>query len=110
MVDEDVAHIIADEERAAFEKLKTNEEREKFIEQFWLRRDPTPGTPENQAKEEHYQRIAFANQRFPTSGREGWQTDRGPSGGGTICLSPSSTAWAPPITGSHQEARAEFRT
>ncbi|MEX2260963.1 MAG: GWxTD domain-containing protein, partial [Bryobacteraceae bacterium] len=76
-LNEDVAYIITDEERAAFQKLMTKEQREKFIEQFWLRRDPTPGTGENELKEEHYRRIGYANKRFRTSGRPGWQTDRG---------------------------------
>ena len=48
----------------------------KFIEQFWLRRDPTPDTEENEYKEEHYRRIAYANERF-ASGIPGWKTDRG---------------------------------
>jgi GWxTD domain-containing protein len=75
---QDVAYIISDEERAAFRQLTTDEEREHFIEQFWLRRDPTPGTPENEMKEEHYRRIAYANQHFaPASGLAGWKTDRG---------------------------------
>src|SRR6185437_10971687 len=53
---EDVSYIITDEERAAFKRLQTDEEREQFIEQFWLRRDPTPDTIENEYKEEHYRR------------------------------------------------------
>ncbi len=73
---EDVAYIITDEERAAFKRLQTAEEMEQFIEQFWLRRDPTPDTPENEFKEEHYRRIAYANERF-ASGIPGWKTDRG---------------------------------
>jgi GWxTD domain-containing protein len=77
-LNEDVVYIIADGERAAFEKLTTDQEREKFIEQFWVRRDPTPGTPENEFKAEHYRRIAGAMQRFGTaSGKAGGQTDRG---------------------------------
>ena len=77
-LNEDVVYIIDDAERAAFEKLTTDEEREKFIEQFWARRDPTPGTPENEFKDEHYRRIAFANNHFGTaSGTPGWKTDRG---------------------------------
>ena len=77
-LNEDVVYIIADEERAVYERLTTNEEREKFIVQFWLRRDPTPGTVENEFKEEHYRRIAYANERFRmASGRSGWRTDRG---------------------------------
>jgi GWxTD domain-containing protein len=75
-LNEDVAYIITDEERAAFKKLQTDEEREQFIEQFWLRRDPTPDTIENEFKEEHYRRIAYANEHF-ASGIPGWKTDRG---------------------------------
>src|SRR5215475_9852248 len=75
-LDEDVAYIITDEERAAFKRLSTDEEREQFIEQFWLRRDPSPDTIENEFKEEHYERIAYANERF-SSGKPGWKTDRG---------------------------------
>jgi GWxTD domain-containing protein len=75
-LNEDVAYIITDEERAAFKRLQTDEEREQFIEQFWLRRDPTPDTAENEFKEEHYRRIAYANERF-ASGIPGWKSDRG---------------------------------
>src|SRR5579872_6433997 len=73
---EDVGYIITDEERAAFKRLQNDEEREQFIENFWLRRDPTPDTVENEYKEEHYRRIAYANERF-ASGIPGWKTDRG---------------------------------
>ena len=75
-LDEDVRWIISDEERTAFKRLQTDDERESFIEQFWLRRDPTPDTEENEYKEEHYRRIAWANDRF-ASGVPGWKTDRG---------------------------------
>src|SRR5579864_2050407 len=73
---EDVAYIITDEERAAFKRLSNDEERDQFIEQFWLRRDPTPDTVENEYKEEHYRRIAYANDHY-ASGIPGWKTDRG---------------------------------
>ena len=73
---EDVGYIITDEERAAFKRLQNDEEREQFIENFWLRRDPTPDTVENEFKEEHYRRIAYANEHF-ASGIPGWKTDRG---------------------------------
>jgi GWxTD domain-containing protein len=73
---EDVTYIITNEERQAFKKLQTDEERDQFIEQFWLRRDPTPDTVENEFKEEHYRRIAYANEHF-ASGIPGWKTDRG---------------------------------
>jgi GWxTD domain-containing protein len=75
-LNEDVTYIITDEERQAFRRLETDEEREQFIEQFWLRRDPTPDTAENEYKEEHYRRIAYTNERF-ASGIPGWKTDRG---------------------------------
>jgi GWxTD domain-containing protein len=75
-LNEDVAYIITDQERAAFKQLVTDEEREHFIEQFWLRRDPTPNTVENEFKEEHYRRIAYANEHY-ASRIPGWKTDRG---------------------------------
>jgi GWxTD domain-containing protein len=73
---DEVPYIITDEERAAFKKLSTDDEREQFIEQFWERRNPNPGSPENEFKEEYYRRIAYANERF-ASGFPGWKTDRG---------------------------------
>lgn len=75
-LDEDVAYIISPAERRAFLQLQTNEEREEFIEQFWQRRNPDPDSTDNPVKEEHYRRIAYANERF-TSGMPGWKTDRG---------------------------------
>jgi GWxTD domain-containing protein len=75
-LDQDVAWIISGDERAAFRKLQNDDEREQFVEQFWLRRDPTPDTLENEFREEHYRRIAYANQHF-ASGIPGWRTDRG---------------------------------
>jgi GWxTD domain-containing protein len=75
-LNEEVVYIISDEERKAFQHLNTDEERENFIEQFWLRRDPTPDTEENEFREEHYRRIAYANETF-ASGIPGWKTDRG---------------------------------
>jgi GWxTD domain-containing protein len=75
-LNEDVVYIIAPEERSAFRQLETNEEREQFIEQFWLRRSSNPDLPDNDFKEEHYRRIAYANEHF-ASGIPGWKTDRG---------------------------------
>jgi GWxTD domain-containing protein len=72
----DVVYIITDEEREVFQKLATDEEKEQFIDQFWLRRDPDPRTATNEFREEHYRRIAYANEKF-TSGDPGWMTDRG---------------------------------
>jgi len=75
-LNEDVIYIISPEERTAFLQLATNEEREQFIEQFWLRRSSNPDMPDNDFKEEHYRRIAYANEHY-ASGIPGWKTDRG---------------------------------
>lgn len=75
-LEKDVSIIITDEERKAFKKLQTDEEREQFIEQFWRRRDPDPDTDENEYREQYYERIAYANEHF-ASGIPGWKTDRG---------------------------------
>jgi GWxTD domain-containing protein len=73
---QDVKYIITPEERSVFLNLTTDEERERFIEQFWRRRDPDPGSPDNKYKEEHYRRIQYANDVF-AAGIPGWMTDRG---------------------------------
>ena len=75
-LEKDVAYVITDEERKAFKKLATDDERERFIEEFWRRRDPDPDTDENEFKEEYYERIAYANEHF-SSGIPGWKSDRG---------------------------------
>ena len=96
---EDVAFILTPEEREAFLHLNSDEEREQFIEQFWLRRDPTPDSVENEFREEHYRRIAYANERF-SSGKPGWRTDRG-----RIYI-----AWGPPDEiESHPSGGAYYR-
>jgi GWxTD domain-containing protein len=75
-MNEEVIYIITKEERDAFLRLTTNEEREQYIEDFWRRRNPDTDSPENSYREEHYRRIAYANERF-SSGIPGWKTDRG---------------------------------
>lgn len=75
-VNNDVAYIITDEERKAFNRLASDDEREQFIAAFWQRRDPDPDTDENEYREEYLERIAYANQHF-ASGIPGWRTDRG---------------------------------
>jgi GWxTD domain-containing protein len=75
-LDEDVLYIITDEEKSVFKNLKTEEERETFIEQFWARRNSDQRAIANEFKEEHYRRIAYANQHY-ASGIPGWKTDRG---------------------------------
>ena len=73
---QEVPYIITDEERKAFTSLSNDEERDAFIENFWLRRNPNPDSPENEFREEHYRRIAYANEHF-AAGKPGWKTDRG---------------------------------
>src|SRR6202046_5173587 len=75
-LNQDVVWIITDEEARAFKQLSNDEERDAFIENFWLRRNPNPDSPENEFREEHYRRIAYANEHF-AAGKPGWKTDRG---------------------------------
>ena len=73
---EDAVYLITPEENKVFNSLTTEEEKEHFVEQFWGRRDPDPRTALNEFKEEHYRRIAYANDHFHW-GQAGWRTDRG---------------------------------
>ncbi|HEY6376590.1 MAG TPA: GWxTD domain-containing protein [Edaphobacter sp.] len=75
-LDQDVRWIITDQEMQTFKSLGNDEERDQFIENFWLRRNPNPDSPENEYREEHYARIAYANEHF-AAGKPGWKTDRG---------------------------------
>ena len=102
-LNEDVTYIITDEERKAFKQLNTDEEREQFVEQFWLRRDPTPDTIENEYKEEHYRRIAYANEHY-ASGIPGWKTDRGRI---YITFGPPDEIDAHPSGGTYERPAAE---
>ncbi len=102
-LNEDVTYIITDEERTAWKRLSTDEEREQFIEQFWLRRDPTPDTLENEFKEEHYRRIAYANEHY-ASGIPGWKADRGRI---YITYGPADEIESHPSGGSYERPMAE---
>src|ERR1700751_3471820 len=102
-LNEDVVYIISPEERSAFVHLTTNEEREQFIEQFWQRRNPDPDSAENTFKEEHYRRIAYANERF-ASGIPGWKTDRGRI---YITYSPPDEIESHPSGGSYERPMEE---
>jgi len=75
-IDEDVVYIATPDERARFLALTDNAARDSFIVQFWEKRNPNPGNPENTFKEEHYRRIAYSNAHF-AAGVPGWKTDRG---------------------------------
>ena len=75
-LNQEVPYIITDDEKKAFMSLSNDEERDAFIEAFWQRRNPNPDSPENEYREEHYRRIAYANEHF-AAGKPGWKTDRG---------------------------------
>ena len=131
-LEEDVAYIMSLAERSAFQNLTNDEEREVFIEHFWARRNPDPRSPDNSFKQEHYRRIAYANQMF-ASGSPGWKTDRGriyimygmpdkieshpkggsylkPSneGGGTVSTYPFEDWWYRHIAGVGDDIEIEF--
>ena len=102
-LDEDVRWIITDQELSAFKKLQNNSERDTFIEGFWQRRDPTPDTAENEYKEEHYRRIAYANEHF-AAGMPGWRTDRGRM---YIMYGPPTSIDSHPMGGPYQRPAEE---
>jgi len=102
-LDEDVRWIITDEEKSAFMQLSNDEERDQFIEAFWQRRDPTPDTEENEFKEEHYRRIAYANEHY-AAGIPGWKTDRGRI---YIVFGPADEIEAHPSGGSYERPMDE---
>jgi GWxTD domain-containing protein len=102
-LDEDVRWIITDEEKSAFTQLSNDEERDQFIEAFWQRRDPTPDTEENEFKEEHYRRIAYANEHY-AAGIPGWKTDRGRT---YIVFGPADEIDSHPSGGSYERPMEE---
>src|SRR6202158_1519578 len=102
-LDEDVRWIITDEERSAFMQLSNDEERDQFIEAFWQRRDPTPDTEENEFKEEHYRRIAYANEHY-AAGIPGWKSDRGRT---YIVFGPADEIDSHPSGGSYERPMEE---
>ncbi len=102
-LDEDVRWIITDQEKSAFKQLSNDEERDQFIEAFWQRRDPTPDTEENEFKEEHYRRIAYANEHY-AAGIPGWKTDRGRT---YIVFGPADEIESHPSGGSYERPMEE---
>ena len=102
-LEQDVTYIISDEERKAFRTLSNDEERDAFIENFWLRRNPNQDSPENEFREEHYRRIAYANEHF-AAGKPGWKTDRGRI---YISWGPADSIESHPSGGSYQRPMEE---
>jgi GWxTD domain-containing protein len=102
-LNEDVRWIITDQERKAFKQLSNEEEREKFIEAFWDRRNPNPDSEDNEFKDEHYRRIEYANEHF-AAGEPGWMTDRGRI---YIVFGPPDEIESHPSGGSYQRPMEE---
>ena len=102
-LNEDVRWIITDDERKAFMQLSNDEERDQFIEAFWQRRNPNPDSEDNEFKDEHYRRIAYANEHFP-AGIPGWKTDRGRI---YIVYGPPDEIEAHPSGGAYQRPNEE---
>lgn len=77
-LEDEVVYIISPREKSVFQKLNTDRERDLFSEAFWKQRDPSPNSPTNEFREEHYRRINYANHFFGRStAKPGWKTDRG---------------------------------
>src|ERR1700751_3037320 len=75
---EEVNYLITNGEREAFLALRTNQDRDTFIERFWKERNPDPTAPSNTVEVEHYRGLAYANEQFGFRGaNNGWRTDRG---------------------------------
>jgi GWxTD domain-containing protein len=102
-LEKDVRWIISDDERKAFMQLSNEEEREKFIEAFWDRRNPNPDSEDNEFKDEHYRRIEYANEHF-AAGKPGWMTDRGRI---YIVFGPADEVESHPSGGSYQRPMEE---
>ncbi|MCU1222030.1 MAG: hypothetical protein JWQ42_123 [Edaphobacter sp.] len=77
-INEEVPYIIQTEERKEFLSLRSDAERDNFIKSFWDARNPSPGSDINEYREEHYRRLAYANQYFGNiKAQDGWRTDQG---------------------------------
>jgi GWxTD domain-containing protein len=69
--------IATDRERRRANNIQDLDEQRRFLMTFWQKRDPNPSTASNEFREQFYERLQYANQRYSNSFREGWQSDRG---------------------------------
>ena len=77
-IKEEVALLVLPEEKAEFEKLKTNEDKDRFIELFWAKRDPSPGSKNNEFRDEWLARLEYVNKTYASGvGPKGWRSDMG---------------------------------
>jgi GWxTD domain-containing protein len=77
---EPTALIATGQERGGYKKDLSLRAKRRYLTQFWTQRDPTPGTPENEMREQFYSAIAYADSNFRERGQKrqpGWKTDRG---------------------------------
>ncbi|MFP5246380.1 MAG: GWxTD domain-containing protein, partial [Thermoanaerobaculia bacterium] len=83
--------IFTNDEEKAWRSVKTNEDAIRFIDLFWVRRDPTPGTPANEYRAEYEARVKHADRSFAERGKRGAMTDRGRA---WVVLGPPTTSGA----------------
>jgi len=69
--------VASDSERSRAKRIRDLDEKRRFLMSFWQVRDPNPNTPGNAFRDEFYQRLQYANERYTASYVEGWKTDRG---------------------------------
>lgn len=73
---EQLRYIAAPAEIESLKKVAEND-RAKAWNDFWKSKDPSPGTEENEIRDEYYRRVAYANEHYSLPGKEGWRTDAG---------------------------------
>lgn len=73
----EVKLLLSSGEEKEFETLKTDKEKDKFIELFWAKRDPLPQSKENEFKEEWYKRLEYVNKNLNYGPRRGIHSDMG---------------------------------
>jgi len=75
-----LVYLVDSERELALYRTLTADGKRRFLREFWARRDPTPGTARNEARDEFYRAVAYASEAFREGGRgdiPGWNTDRG---------------------------------
>ncbi len=69
--------LMTEDEATKWKTIKNDAEAAAFVDLFWARRDPTPGTPANEFRDEFNARVEFADQNFTQARKKGSMTDRG---------------------------------
>src|SRR5437879_3986457 len=69
--------LMTNDEKAAWASVSSDDAANAFIAQFWARRDPTPGTPQNEYRDEFEAKVKYADEHFKGARQRGALTDRG---------------------------------